>query len=440
MLDPGREIHLFRALKKAGYALGYIGKNHLLDRTEFENFDYTDVWRIDHEEGEQEKALNDWLRGHGEKMRGEGVFAKGTYHDFPPEATRPHVKATSAIKFLDERPKDKPFCLTLSFSDPHVPHLAMRKFEELYPPERMKLHPTREGELDEKASRFNVKVQCLRAPEATEEQRRHYMAIYYSMISWVDEQVGRVLEKLRAEGLDENTVVVFTSDHGEFCFDHGMYKKDLVLLDALLHVPLFISWPGHLEPAEVKDTFVEEVDVMPTLLDLLGVQPPYGVQGRSFAPCLRGESRQHRAEVHAEICPPWLHNPYGTFDSFCDYWQDKFGGRPGINVPGDFTKSIRDENYRYIWYHSGEEELYDVREDPHEWFNLADDPDHAEAKREMKLRLLEWNALTEDPLDPLLVRGLLTEYDGWSGSEPSPGRTAGPYWMEYRFNAPNRIP
>jgi len=424
-LEADRDIHLFRALKQAGYSLGYVGKNHLLENEEFDRFDYADVWGANHEStGEQEDACNAFARGRGALMRERGVWAGATFHDFPFEATRPHIKASSAIRFLEERPKDRPFCLTVSFSDPHAPHIAPRKYEQVYPLAAMKLHPTREGELAEKARRFQVKVRASGADRATEEDRRRFMAVYFSMISWVDENVGRILSKLGELGLERDTIVVFTSDHGEFCFEHGMCKKDLVLLDSLLRVPLLISWPGRLAPREIAGTFVEEVDVMPTLLDLAGQPVPNGVQGRSFLPLLEGETDSHKDTVYAEICPPSLHNPYGTYEEFRAAWEEHHE-TPGhqlcwtapFNVPGDFTKMIRTRDHKYIWYWDGQQELYDLRADPNEWFNLADDPAHEGVRNDLKMRLLEWLALSEDPLDLKAIRELQQEYSAWLKAE-----------------------
>lgn len=433
LLEAGREIHLFRVLKHAGYCLGYVGKNHLLEGVEFENFDYTDVWGYDHEMSPEEEECHRFARTRGRPMRERGVWAGATFHDFPPASTRPYVKASSAIRFLEQHTHQSPFALCLSFSDPHAPHIALRKYEEVYPLDEMELYPHREGELEEKANRFGVKVRASQADKASEEDRRRFMAVYYSMISWVDEQVGRVLDKLEELGLREDTIVVFTADHGEFCFEHGMCKKDLVLLDSLLRVPLLMSWPGRLEPAVRQGAFVEQVDLMPSLLDLMGIEVPFGVQGRSALPYLRGESAEHKREVFAEICPPWLYNPHATYQDFVADWEANHEGLPSFNVPGDYTKSIRDAHYRYCWYGTGEEELYDKAADPHELHNVADEPAHAAAKLRMKLRLLEWHALTEDPLDPLSVRQLQDQYTNWVGASVSPGPMHGPYWTEQRY-------
>ena len=436
LIESDREIHLFRILRHAGYSIGYVGKNHLLERHEFENFDHADVWNTTHVMSPSEEAVHAFGKSRGRPMRERGAWAGATFHDLPPEHTRPYVKASSAIRFLEERPADRPFCLCLSFSDPHAPHIALRKYEEQYPLAAMKLHEYPEGELEQKAVRFGVKWRAQQSDKAAEEDKRRFMAVYFSMISWVDEQVGRVMRRLAELGLAENTIVVFTTDHGEFCFDHNMVKKDLVLLDSLLHVPLLVSWPARLEHRDVRGPLVEEVDVLPTLLDLAGVDAPLGVQGRSFAKLLTGEATEHKDAVYAEICPPWLYNPHTTYEAFLEDWRARSDQPPPFNVVGDFNKSVREREYRYVWYGTGEEELYDHRSDPREWRNVANEAAYAEVKNRLKLRLLEWNALSEDPLDPITIRQLQQAYGDWKGGRVSPGALHAQDWLKFR-STPN---
>ncbi|RLA42996.1 MAG: hypothetical protein DRQ97_13300, partial [Gammaproteobacteria bacterium] len=151
-------------------------------------------------------------------------------------------------------------------------------------------------------------------------------------------------------------------------------------------------------------------------------------QGTSFAALLRGETATHKDAVFAEICPPYLYNKYKNFEEF----SEANGGRGNtpFNVPGDFTKSIRETDWRYIWYGTGEEELYDERTDSHELVNLANDPEYAGVKQRLKMRLLEWNALTEDPLDPNIRRDLQEQYNNWTPHSVQPGKHEQPPWKE----------
>lgn len=431
-LEAGREIHLFRVLKQAGYRIGYCGKNHLLDDQEFENFDYTG-YMDGQPRGPAEQALNkkyaDRCAELGVPFGQHEIWRTGLVHDEPKEATRAWQTAQAGLGFLERQDGQNPFALCVSFTDPHVPHIAMREYYDRIARDRISMQPFGgDGELAIKARRWAIKRAAFHAEKATAEDIRHYIAVYYAMIGWVDTQIGRLLEALRSKGLDQNTIIVFTSDHGDFNFEHGLAKKDLVLVDSLLRVPMLLCWPGRIKPEVMTGSFVEEVDVMPTLLELMGVETPVGVQGRSFAPLLRGEGSVHKDAVFAEVCPPYLYNKYSDYDSFAK----DHGGREHapFNVPGDFTKSIREKDFRYIWYGNGEEEFYDHRTDPHELKNIAADPAYTAEKTRLKMRLLEWHALTEDPLDPNLRRDLQTKYDQWSPHSVQPGRGFSPPWKE----------
>lgn len=428
LLEAGREIHLFRVLKQAGYAIGYSGKNHLLDDQELANFDY-----FDDEPTAEEKKLMErysaWRKEPGNVAPGTSeIWRAGWVHDGPPQSSRAWRATERAIGFLERQTVDKPFALCLSIEDPHVPHLAFREYFEKYPLDEIDLLPfDGEEELAAKAKRWAIKYGAFNAQAATPQQKKRYIAIYRAMISWIDTQIGRLLAALDARGFRDNTLVVFTTDHGDFNFEHGLAKKDLVLVDSLLHVPLLLSWPGKIQPQK-SNAMVEQVDIMPTILDLLGVDIPVGVQGRSFAALLAGKTDSHKDAVFAEICPPYLYCKYKNFDEFAAAHGGR--GRTPFNVPGDFTKSIRERDWRYIWYGTGEEELYDHRRDPHELHNVATDPAYAHEKLRLKLRLLEWNALSEDPLDANLRRDLQAQYPNWAPLSIQPGKHEQPAWKE----------
>ncbi len=433
MLECGREIHLFRALKQADYKLGYIGKNHLLERAEFADFDHVDLNDDIKNEPEQQR-LADYYKQHRQDLAAAGkpeLWRAGSFHDLPPECTNTWRCADSAVNFINQQTVDDPFALCLSFTDPHVPHLALKKYADYYSGDNLKLYPKRKGELEEKAKRFHIKWKAQKSDRASEEDHYHYMAVYYAMITWIDENIGRVRTALKDKGLDENTIIVFTTDHGEFCFEHDMYKKDLVLLETLLHVPFLIHWPEQLQSRILDKTFMEEVDVMPTLLDLMGLPIPFGVQGRSIAACLKGEAEDHKSQVFGEICPPWLYNEFENYEAF----EQHHGGWASTpyNVPGDYNKCIRNERFRYIWYGTGEEELYDHDSDPDEHYNKAADPAYANDKQRLKMELLEWHALTEDPLDALSIRGLQEQYNKWQSVQQHPGSINGPAWLDQRY-------
>ncbi|MBI5724369.1 MAG: sulfatase-like hydrolase/transferase [Planctomycetes bacterium] len=413
------EVHLFKALKQAGYHLGYIEKNHLLEKEEFDNFDLADLEETRKAEGERAAFVQFSKQQHA-KLRQIGAWASATFHDFDPKVTSPYLSRQNAVSFIQDAPKDRPFCLAVSFSDPHAPHVALRKYDARYPLDKIRLPEYPPDVLAGKAPRLKIKQEAQGSLKASDADKRRYLAVYFSMLSWLDENIGEILSALDASGRRKDTIVVFTTDHGDFGFDYGMCKKDLVLLDCLLHVPLILAWDGYIAPKIVDGTMAEQVDVMPTLLDLCGVEMPFGCQGRSLAPLLRGETERHKDTIYAEICPPDYRNPYKSHDEFIADWNrnHETPGHPlrwtaNYNVPGDFVKAIRTPEWKYVWYADGFEELYDLRNDPNEWVNLAGQAEYRATRELLKMRLLEWHALSEDPLDQMWHNRHLAKYDRW---------------------------
>ena len=426
-LNPAQHVNLFRALKHSGYSIGYAGKNHLLQKEEWANFDYSDRTGENHvSSGPEEDKTIQYRRDRGALLQTEGCWS-ATFHDRPAETTLPYTEASSAIHFLESvAKKDTPFAFCLSFEDPHTPHIALQKFESMYPLSAMQPAETQPDDLDGKARRFRIKWEAQGSAKASDEDKRRYMAVYYAMITWVDEQIGRVMETLKRLNLENDTIIVFTTDHGDFCTHHGMCKKDIVLLDDLMHVPFLISWPGRLASQVVKDTFVEEVDVMPTLLDLMGVEKPATIQGKSFAPLLRGETLKHKDVVFGEICGEKDKNPYPNTKAFREAWEKYHGvaGYPvswsaSFNVPGDFSQSMRTSKYKYIVYpNSNEEEFYDLEADPGEVKNLAGDARYTDIKKDMRQHIIQWRQQAHTLRSDGAIAEEQRRFSPWLGSEP----------------------
>lgn len=415
------EAHLMKVLKQAGYQIAYLGKNHLFDPVEFDNADLFDECNGDDGDARRAAFLS-YRAERGRRLATVASWATADFHDHDPVVTTPHVMREKAIRFLRNRTVDQPFFLTLQFADPHVPHVAPRRFQANYPLDAIPLPQYPADTLRTKAPRFLIKQEAQGALKATDHDKRLYLAVYAAMIAWIDENVGAVLSELEQMGLRGNTIIVFTSDHGDFAFDYGMCKKDLVLLDVLLHVPCLISAPGSgLKNRPLAGTLTEQVDLTPTLLDLAAIETPYGCQGRSMVDLLRGTTEVHRDAVHAEICYPDMVNPYPDHETFIRAWQEaRESDEPHplkhsapYNVPGDFTKMRRTRDWKYIWYGTGFEELYDLRTDPDEFHNLAGKPEFAERLRSMREELLLWQVRAEDPMSPLDHRRNRERYPAW---------------------------
>ena len=273
--------------------------------------------------------------------------------------------ATRAIGYL-ERYRDKPFFLAVGFVKPHSPPTAPRKLFDLYDPARVRLpvdfapRPAPPpGFPEPSVPRRNADLFIGR--DASPEQAREMTRAYWASTSFMDAQVGRVLDALERFGLQENTVVVFWGDHGYHLGEKGKWSKAYSLFEVGTRVPLVIAVPGGRARATSRN--VELLDLYPTLAELCGLpRPPAAVRGRSLAPLLK--------------------NPRARWDDDTAHTVTMFQNRLG--------RAVRTGRWRYAEWDEGRagRMLFDETRDPHELRNLAEDPAHAKTVREMK-RLLK---------------------------------------------------
>ena len=422
MVGPG-EPHMFRVLRSAGYHVALVGKNHMFYKEDLAKLDFAFTEPLNLVSGSAEaEAFGKHLKGCHQRMREMGCWAGAAFHDFPDELTSTHRIASAAIEHLRNVDRSAPFLLWVSFPDPHAPHTAPSRFAKFYPPDQIPLPEEAlaaeaEAEVRFKASRQAIKRKIQGMVGASEEDVRRYISVYSAMISFVDENLGRIIGELEKLDLAENTMVIYTADHGDFRGDHGMVKKDLLLYDCLLNIPCIMRYPGRLSPRRFHHALAQQIDLYPTLLDYADVELPRGLQGQSLRPLLEGEEDSFREEVFAEICPPGFRNPFRTPEEFMAEWQRarEIEGHPlrwtaSFNVPGDFVKMIRTSRRKYIWYASGENEFYDLERDPGEKINLAESPEYQADMESLRQRLYEWHLLSEDPLDSSDARRFEKEY------------------------------
>lgn len=294
-----------------------------------------------------------------------------------------------AIEQLKSPPKT-PFFLSVGFRHPHVPCYAPQKWFDLYPEDRLVMPPVKVDDRDD-TPRFSWYLHW-KLPEPRlawlkeSRQWRPLVRAYLASISFVDAQIGRVLDALDASGLAERTVVVLWSDHGWHLGEKGISGKN-TLWERSTRVPLFFAGPGVAQNARSTRP-VELLDLFPTLNDLAGLPPKAGLEGHSLTPLLK----------QAQAIRPW----------------------PALTTHGPGNHAVRTEHLRYIRYADGSEELYDTRTDPNEWTNLAADPARAATKRDLAQWLPQTNAA------PMAGSGarLIELRDGkpyWEGKPIAPG-------------------
>jgi len=261
--------------------------------------------------------------------------------------------ASWAVEKIRTLPNDKPFFLAAGFFLPHVPCYATQKWFDLYPTNDKILPELLENDRDD-TPRFSwylhwslpePRLRWLREAE----QWHKLVHSYLASTSFVDSQVGRLLSALRETGHDRDTIVVLWSDHGWHLGEKGITGKN-TLWDRSTHVPLIFAGPG-VTPRRVCEAPAELLDIYPTLVELAGLPPRDDLEGHSVAPQLR----DHLASRE---------------------W-------PAITTHNQGNHGIRTERWRYIRYADGSQELYDLKNDPREWNNLAGKPEHVEQIKEL---------------------------------------------------------
>lgn len=298
--------------------------------------------------------------------------------------------ADAAIAQLKSLPPGKPFFVAVGFRLPHVPCFASRKWFDLFPPEdQIFLPPVKDRDRDdvpEFAWYLHWKLPEPRLSWLKQaNQWRPLVRAYLASTTFMDSQIGRVLEALEAVGHKDDTVVVLWSDNGWHIGEKGMTGKT-TLWERSTRVPLIFAGPGVSRGARCNQP-VELLDIYPTLVELCGLPSKEGLEGHSLMPQLKD----------AKAPRPW----------------------PAITTHNMGNHAVRSEWWRYIRYADGSEELYDHRTDPHEWTNLAKDPNHADVLRDHARWLPKVNA----PPVPGSAHRILTQIDGiwcWEGKPINP--------------------
>ena len=404
MLHP-EERTFPQEMAASGYHLAHSGKNHAYPHSGSnslrEVFDW--AYEVSHDgpvgptidpETQAYKAFLHKIFVDDAQEMGEPWYPAAT--PFRREICSTYQTAEAALTYLRTAAKE-PFFLHCSFPEPHTPYTAPEPYASMYDPVRIELPGSYHDDLRTKPS-YQLITQVVQRMDTEPEWRvRRGLAMYYGMIRFIDDEVGRLLQYLRESGLAERTLVIFTTDHGEYVGEHGMISKANALYDSLMRVPLLIWWPGVVPAGRRVDHLMEQIDLAPTILELCGVPIPPGMQARSFAGLLTGGVYTPRAAVFAES---GMEGPATTMTEARELMERQaahhWGGKP-YSWRGR-VKMVRTRRWKYCYYLDGQQELYDMQDDPLEMRNLAAAPEHQATIQELRTCLLNWCIASEDTL------------------------------------------
>ena len=398
---------------KAGYETAFLGKAHFSTHNTFEptgtpecrfsSGDYGDDWFgpymgfeyvesvvVSHNLGRisaKPHGLhfeNRWhANGQGHRRMAEYKTrhpplsdAAQTWHSgLPPAWHHSSWVGDRTVAYLKEQ-RDKPFCVWASFPDPHHPFDAPEPWSRMHHPDEVDLPKHRTKDLERRPWWHRTALESVptipneelrierekysRTPEQTDEQLRHLIANYYSMISLIDHNVGRIMVALDELGLRENTLVIYSTDHGDWLGDHGIILKGPMHYEGLLRVGCIARGPG-VKAGQIVDEPVSTVDIPATFLDYGKVQPSGTIHGRSLRPLLEGQQE--------------------TRDFAYNEW-DLLATRCGVDLD---LRTVRTKTHKLTMEErSGAGELYDLKNDPDEMDNLFDDAGGAAVRKELQ--------------------------------------------------------
>ena len=378
-----------RLIADAGYDCGLVGKFHLQSaghRTEPRLDDGFRYWKFSHaprDDWPEDHDYVEWVRERG----GDLDTMLKSDDSVSPEFHQTTWASDMAIEFLEEpRPTNQPWLLNVNIYDPHPPFIPPREYAERFDPDAMPGPHFRESDLLHQKRLKDVDFQGSAAhPDSF--NGKNIQALYYAMIAQIDDQFARILESLDRSGQRDNTVIIFTSDHGEALGDHGLVQKGCRFYEGLVHVPLIFCWPKRFQTDLRANGLVELLDLSATLIDLAGVEQPEYMQGRSLLPVLTGDADadQIRESVRSEY-----------FDALDNVFT---AGN------GTFATMYRNEQYKLCLYHKeGLGELYDLQQDPWEFVDLWDDPTHRDVRAELIHRSFDAHVtLTTDVGSPRIA-------------------------------------
>lgn len=280
-------------------------------------------------------------------------------------------------KRIDEAiERNKPFFIWSSFFDPHPPYLVPEPWDKMYNPDDMSLPVVPENDMDDMPYHYRM----TQTPDnkwgqkyvedgeevhgffsqlgVSNEQARKNKALYYGMVSMMDKYIGKILDYLDEKNLTDNTIIIFTTDHGNHIGSHGLHAKGGFVFEEDVRIPFLASWKNHFPENKKSDALVSVVDLAPTMLSLIGMENlPMTMSGIDMSDVFKGKTDNLRESVIVEN----------------HFQRTKF-----------YQKSYITKRYKIVWYmNSDEGELFDLQEDPHEYNNLWSSPDFKDLKYQL---------------------------------------------------------
>ena len=362
-------LEWFRA---QGYRMGWVGKNHTFEKAAFRGVEKYDELKREPFRTYKDPKVTPWWHGDMAWPAGQCYGAQNT---------------DNATKFLEGAKKDEPFFLTVNYFDPHPPYFAPAEDFAKQLEKKMDLPDYVDpGKL---SPRLDAHQRAYYYDTMSDAELRMTMRYYHASVAYgVDQQMGRLLAVLQKQGLAEDTVVVFVSDHGDFMGHHHMVRKSMFLYDSLLHVPMIWYAPGRIPAGQRMTGMAQLVDLFPTFVDFCGGEKPAYCSGDSLKSALEGKSALKDRTIIASA--GYAELPENYFDAPEPLEEAKpktrlhkrVGDAAGIEK--NKTIMARTKDWKFILNETRGPELYKLDGDTVERENVVGKPEHQSVRKELE--------------------------------------------------------
>jgi arylsulfatase A-like enzyme len=278
------------------------------------------------------------------------------------------VVTKKSIEFLEKRGHDKkPFFLHVGLEKPHPPFTTAQRYLDMYNPDDFNMPDTHDDWYKHGKYPWIPDWVHSGLPKLAKKKAKNVMASYYACVSQVDDMVGRLIKSLKEQGLYENTIIIYTTDHGEHLFEHGMRGKHN-MYEASVKIPFIISHPKSLPSNITNDSLISLLDLMPFFSDVLGIQKPSNAMGTSFLETIKSKKDIKNRRIH------------------CEYRSGNYKAFPKQkDLPSRMQRYL---DHKYVYTHGIVDQLYHVVKDPNELNNLALSPEYKQIVRQKRFETL----------------------------------------------------
>lgn len=390
---------LFDVAREQGYATALIGKNH-----SHLSPDRVDYWSAYNHDGQDAKNKSEIGEAFDKYLKTLDMYANMEPSPYGVECQLPYRMVDDASHWIDTL-ADRPFLMWFSIAEPHNPYQTCEPYYSMFPPESLPQMRSSAEDMKVKGDEYLLLSEMMaQGHVGYQKNLQRLRSIYHGMLRMIDDQLVRFVDELKKKGVYENTIILFIADHGDYVGEYGLMKKGVGLDDVLARIPMQWIGPGIQASANPHKAHVSIIDIFPTICEIMGIDIPVGVQGRSLWPLLQGKDYPEK-EFESVMVQDGFGGMYYTRNDATDYKAEGAIGRQGLffDELNTWTQSgtmrmLRKGDWKLVYDMDGNGQLYNLKKDPAELHDLFEKRSYEAIKNEMIGNLLRWEISAQDPI------------------------------------------